>query len=112
MLANLPSEISAQDLALSLSSAEPPQLAEILGPAYFATGHLPGAVNLPLEGFAEAAVRVLPDKQADIVVYCASVTCKNSDVAQRQLLALGYQRVRVFKGGKAAWKDAGLPLVA
>jgi rhodanese-related sulfurtransferase len=82
-------EISARDLAQSLRSAEPPQLAEILGPAYFASGHLPGAVNLPLEGLAETAARVLPDKQADIVVYCASDSCKNSDIARRKLLDLG-----------------------
>ena len=28
-----------------------------------------------------------------------------------QAAALGYRNVRVFGGGKAAWKDAGLPLV-
>jgi rhodanese-related sulfurtransferase len=109
--ASVSSEISVVELATRLKSSNPPAVAEILGPQYFASGHVPGAINLPLEGFAENALRALPNKSADIVVYCASATCQNSDIAARKLLALGYGSVRVFRGGKAAWKDAGLPLV-
>jgi rhodanese-related sulfurtransferase len=103
-------EISTAELARRLESGTPPVLAEILGPAYFASGHLPGAINLPLEGFAALAQRALPDKGAAIVVYCASATCANSHIAQQKLLALGYRDVRAYKGGKAAWRDAGFPL--
>lgn len=105
-----PREVTVEELQQQLESPTPPRLAEILGPRYFAQGHLPGAVNLPLEGFAENALRVLPDRDADVVVYCASATCENSEIAERKLKSLGYTRVRVFKGGKAAWRDAGLPL--
>lgn len=105
-------EITVAELAERVQSAQPPIVAEILGPNHFASGHLPGALNLPLEGFSEAAARALPNKAADIVVYCASATCQNSDIAARKLLALGYVNVRTFKGGKAAWREAGLPLVA
>lgn len=102
--------IDTEELAARLDGAHPPVVAEILGPRYFESGHLPGAINLPLEGFAESATRLLPDKSAPIVVYCASVTCQNSDMAERKLRALGYEDVRVYKGGKAAWKDSGRPL--
>src|SRR5881396_1691308 len=104
------SEIGVDELAAWLASAAPPLVAEILGPSYFASGHLPGALNLPLEGFAENALRALPNKAGELVVYCASATCQNSDIAARKLLSLGYQNVRVFRGGKAAWRDAGHPL--
>jgi len=110
--ATTPTEISVAELAARLASSHPPLVAEILGPQYFESGHLPGAINLPLEGFSGAAARALPDKAADIVVYCASSTCKNSDVAARQLQSLGYQNVHIFRGGKAAWRDAGHALVA
>lgn len=106
----LPLEISTDELSRRLSSAEPPLVAEILGRGYFDSGHLPGAINLPLEGFAEGAERDVPNKSTDIVVYCASATCQNSDIAARKLLSLGYERVRVYRGGKAAWKEAGLAL--
>lgn len=103
-------EIDTAELTARLQGPKPPIVAEILGPQYFATGHLPGALNLPLEGFAESAARLLPDKAAEIVVYCASRTCQNSDLAERKLRELGYRRVRVYKGGKAAWREAGLDL--
>jgi rhodanese-related sulfurtransferase len=104
-------EITVIELAERLQSSHPPVLAEILGPQHYASGHLPGALNLPLEGFSEAAQQALPNKAVDIVVYCASSTCQNSDIAARKLVALGYGNVRVFRGGKAAWRDAGLPLL-
>jgi len=85
---------------------------EALGPAYFAAGHLPGARNLPLDGLAARAASVLPDRDRDVVVYCASETCRNSHVAAAKLAELGYARVRVFAGGKASWQAAGLPLEA
>jgi len=106
-----PSVISTSELAARLSSSHPPIIAEILGPEYFAKGHLPGAINLPLAGFAEQAQRALTDKSAEIVVYCASETCHNSDAAERMLERLGYENVRLYRAGKAGWEQAGYALV-
>jgi rhodanese-related sulfurtransferase len=82
-------------------------LVEALPEPHYARGHLPGAVVLPLDGLANNAARVLPEKRAAIVVYCSGPTCANSDTAGRALRALGYEHVRVFKGGKAEWTEAG-----
>ena len=106
-----PREITVAELAARVESAHPPLVAEILGAQSFATGHLPDAVNLPLDGFVENALRALPNRGAEIVVYCSSSTCQNSDIAARKLHSLGYQNVRVFKAGKAGWKAAGYALV-
>lgn len=84
--------------------------AEVLPPTYYVSGHLPGAVNLPLDGLEQRAAELFPDKQAALVLYCASATCTNSHQAQARLARLGYTDVRVFTGGKAAWQAAGLPL--
>jgi rhodanese-related sulfurtransferase len=104
------SAITLGELRETMADGKPLVLAEILPRKYYDSGHLPGAVHLPLEGFETIAMRVLPDASARIVVYCASVTCANSDVAARKLAELGYEHVRVFRGGKAAWSDAGFPL--
>ncbi len=109
-LAALPRDIDTAELSARLSSPRPPIVVEVLGPKYFDAGHLPGAINLPLEGFAENARRLLTERNAEIVVYCASATCQNSHVAQRKLSSLGYENVRLYRGGKAAWTEAGLAL--
>jgi len=49
-------------------------LVETLSPASYARGHLPGAINLPPDRLSELASNVLPDKAAEVVVYCSSPT--------------------------------------
>jgi rhodanese-related sulfurtransferase len=103
-------EITREQLQLKLERRESFVLAEALPPAYYAKGHLPGALNLPHDQVDALARRFLPHKAQEIVVYCASATCQNSEVAARRLKQLGYERVAVYRGGKADWQAAGLPL--
>lgn len=49
-------------------------LVETLPAFMYAQGHLPGAANLPPNEIARRAPELLPDKSAEIVVYCASPT--------------------------------------
>ena len=72
-------------------------------------GHIPGAVNIPLDKIAQQAKAQL-DKRATIVTYCGGYACKASTMAARKFLGLGYKNVLDFKAGKKAWKDAGLEL--
>jgi len=44
-------------------------LVDTLREEYYQQSHLPGAINLPLEKI-DRAEEVLPDKEAEIVVYC------------------------------------------
>ena len=83
---------------------------ETLGPMYYASGHLPGAVNIPHTDVAELAPSLLPDKDAAIVTYCSNEQCRNSEIARAQLTAMGYTNVRKYAEGKQDWEAAGLPL--
>jgi len=47
---------------------------DVLPPATYKHTHIPGAVNLPLAHVLELAADVLPDKQQEIILYCASFT--------------------------------------
>jgi len=85
-------------------------LVEALPEKYYRDGHLPGARHLPHDQVRELAARVLPDRDAEIVVYCASATCQNSHIAARMLAQLGYGDVAVYAGGKQDWSEAGLAL--
>ena len=84
-------------------------LVEALGAAYFTDAHLPGAVNIPLNQVDRLATRLLPDLDAEIIVYCSG-TCRNSAAAARRLEDLGYRRVGVYPGGKEEWVEHGLPV--
>ncbi len=106
----MPRSISRASLQASLAGSAAPLLAEALPAKYYLDGHLPGAKHLPLGNIEQIAPEALPDKQQDIIVYCASSTCRNSHTAAAELEALGYENVHVYEGGKADWTDAGLPL--
>jgi rhodanese-related sulfurtransferase len=105
-------EITRSELESKLASATPPVLLEALPELYFERGHLPGARNLPHDQARARAEAMVPDKTAEVVFYCASRTCHNSDIAAGIFANLGYRNVRVFSGGKQEWQDAGLPLEA
>ena len=102
--------INLQELATHVRSERKPVLIEALPVRYFQDGHLPGAININVGEVKDKAPGLLPDKAADIVVYCASATCTNSDQVAVNLRVLGYDNVAVFKGGKAEWQAAGYAL--
>src|SRR6266853_4307444 len=71
-------------------------------------GIVPGAKLVP-RGFLELRIEEsLPDRDADVVLYCAGGT--RSLLAGRTLQEMGYRKVRSLRGGYGAWKDAGLPV--
>ncbi len=65
--------ISREELRRKMERGEDFQLVETLPPTAFAHAHLPGAINLPPDKVSELASKVLPDKNAEIVVYCNNI---------------------------------------
>ena len=63
--------ISRAELKRKIDQGENFQLVETLPETAYDHAHLPGAINLPPEKIGELAPTLLPDKNADIVVYCA-----------------------------------------
>jgi rhodanese-related sulfurtransferase len=103
--------IGREELRAKLKRGDDFALVEVLGPEDYARGHIPGAINIPLERIAHEAKRRLP-LEKEIVVYCASSTCKASEVAAKKLKQVGFKNVSVYVGGKRDWVEAGGPLVA
>lgn len=106
----MPRIITREQLKRRLTSPSTPVLLEALPEKYYADGHLPGALHMPHDRIEELAPTVLPDKETEIVVYCASTTCQNSHIAARALEGLGYVDVSVYADGKKDWAEAGLPM--
>jgi rhodanese-related sulfurtransferase len=66
--------IGREALKAKMDRGEPFVLVETLSPGSYARGHLPGAIKLPPDHLAELAPKVLRDRAAEIVVYCADPT--------------------------------------
>jgi rhodanese-related sulfurtransferase len=62
--------IDRDELRAKLDRRDPVVLLEVLAPRYYRHSHLPGALNLPPGKTAEMAPDLLPDKNAEIVLYC------------------------------------------
>jgi rhodanese-related sulfurtransferase len=100
--------ISREELRDRLEQEPPLVLVDALSPMAYAHSRLPGAINLPPERVPELAARRIPDRSAEIVVYCASETCTSSLETAEALVALGFANVRHYAGGKKDWMRAGL----
>ena len=66
--------IARDDLKAKIDRRDNFSLVETLARTAYEHGHLPGAINLPPDRVTELALSLLPDKSADIVVYCGSPT--------------------------------------
>ncbi len=118
-----PSELDA------LTKAEPVVVIDTRDPEAYASGHLPGAVNLreiftflatsTAEGlselkqtFAEAFGSVGLSGAETAVLYEESMNSGFGQSCRGYFLLtwLGYPKVRILHGGLSAWKAAGLPV--
>lgn len=66
--------ISRDELKLKIDRRDKFLLVETLPRTAYEHAHLPGAINLPPNEVSKLASALLPDKAADIVVYCAKPT--------------------------------------
>jgi rhodanese-related sulfurtransferase/DNA-binding transcriptional ArsR family regulator len=73
----------------------------------YAAGHLPGAINVPLEKL-EGYLAKLPKKR-EIVAYCRGPYCLMSFEAVATLRKRGW-KARRLEDGFPEWKAAGLPV--
>ncbi len=102
--------ISLEDLKARLDSAARPVIVDVREKDEFRGGYIPGAIHIP-RGFLEMqAEQKLPDRNAEIVVYCAGGT--RSAFAAKTLAELGYTRVATANPGFVRWKDLGFPMEA
>jgi molybdopterin/thiamine biosynthesis adenylyltransferase/rhodanese-related sulfurtransferase len=100
--------LSLDELKARLDRGDRPTLVDVREKDEFRGGYIPGAVHIP-RGFLEMqAEQKLPDKKAEIVVYCAGGT--RSAFAAKTLAELGYENVISANPGFVRWKDLKYPV--
>lgn len=82
---------------------------DVRTPAEWASGHLPGAVHLPLTDIIEGKTPDVP-KDAPLATLCASGY--RSNIAASLLIKQGFTAVSSLAGGTMAWGSADLPVTA
>lgn len=82
------------------------QLVDVRSATEFATAHLPGAINIPLEQIERRTADL--EANAPVVLVCQSGTRARM---ARELLASSGKDLIVLEGGTGAWLEAGYPAV-
>lgn len=85
---------------------KPVQILDVRSATEFATGHLPGAVNVPLEQVELRTADLDPAKQ--LVLVCQGGTRARMAA---QLLGSCQMPLAVLQGGMDAWIDSGNPVI-
>lgn len=82
---------------------------DVRWPEIYDLGHIPGALNFPLDDFEEDEKALLSKitPEDEIIVYCAGVTCRDSHTFATRLLEMGFAHVAVYAGGFAEWEEMG-----
>ena len=95
-----PESISPEEAYKRLESEEDIILLDVRSQGEYEEQHIPGSILIPVNELEKRAEAELTDKDADIIVYCASG--KRSTSAANILAGLGYSKVYNM-GGIMDW---------
>jgi rhodanese-related sulfurtransferase len=101
--------VDAPSLKEQIGEGSAPRLVDVRTPAEFEAGHIPGAVNVPLDvlkGRLDELCQVLSDQ--DVVLVCRSG--QRAGQAQEALQRAGHDRAQVLAGGIVDWTAVGGPV--
>ncbi|CAN5359254.1 rhodanese-like domain-containing protein [soil metagenome] len=99
-------DICQEDLKSRLASGEAIQLIDVRSPSEFAAGHIPCAVNIPMDHIEARLLDV--DPKRPLIFVCQ--TGRRAEMT-RQLLE-GKVAGLVLEGGTKSWSASGAPIVA
>ena len=84
-------------------------LLDVRSPEEYASGYLQGALNIPHDRIEAEIAAVVPDKSAQVILYCRSG--RRANTALETMRAMGYTNVSNYGGLEDAQERLGLPVV-
>lgn len=94
-------QISQQEAKAIMASKKNYVILDVRTPTEYATGHIPGAFNIPNEEIGEEPLTALPDLHQLILIYCRSGN--RSKQAAEKMSRAGYDHIMEF-GGINTWE--------
>lgn len=106
------SKLNQADIVRKMLDNKAGMVIDVRSSQRFDQGHIPGAVNFPLEEFDDNIGRMFSqiNRNTSIIVYCSSATCQKSHLFAQRLKKLQYHNVNVFSGGFSGWVEKGHPI--
>jgi len=100
-------DLSQHALLVQLGSPNPPIVLDVRTPDEFASGHVPGARNVPVDEVVARAGELALPPDREVVVYCERGP--RAHKAQAALEAAGLHSVLHLEGDMSGWRAANLP---
>lgn len=99
--------VDTASVAALLNSKTPVVVLDARSGKYDDGKRLPGAKSLNADSPDADVAKLLPDKKALVVTYCAGVKCPASGKLAAKLKKLGYENVLEYSDGMEGWLKAG-----
>jgi rhodanese-related sulfurtransferase len=98
--------ISPRELEARLAQGDDLLVLDVRTPQEYASGHVPGAINVPHDEVAARAAELAGTRP--VAVYCQRGP--RARLAEAALRGAGRERVLHVEGGFSAWESDGLPV--
>lgn len=101
-------DISEKEFLSLSEKAERPLVVDVRAPGEFASGHVPEAINIPVDQVPERLTELAPHKEQGVILYCEQGG--RALKAAAILLSAGFPHVGHLTGDMSGWRAAGLPI--
>jgi rhodanese-related sulfurtransferase len=99
--------IGGPELAARIADASAPVILDVRSEQEFASGHVPGAINVPHDELTARLASLQLASDDEVVVYCESG--RRAGAAEDELRRAGFTSVRHLDGDMSAWRRSDLP---
>ncbi len=96
------------DAAVQLINREKAVVIDVTEAEEFATGHIGGAKNIPVNAIEDKLAGIVKNKALPLIMVCPKGARATRAAAAAK--KLGYSNVQVLAGGLNAWRQANLPV--
>jgi phage shock protein E len=99
--------VTQQDVLDLVASDAPGTLLDVRSVAEFDSGHVPGALNIPVDELPQRLGELESGRADEVIVYCerGGRAMKAADL----LMASGFRKLGHLEGDMSGWRAAGLP---